>query len=127
MLREILDEIREEVSWAVRNDRVIVAAVPLLKGMANDPTADDWGERLVIERGTPGPVEPTHTNSHVPIIRELLDTTELNLDCIEDATRQIIERAREFVDGESAMQAEASSNPGPAGTPQQSAHDGRLF
>lgn len=54
LLVDAIDEVREELSWLTRNGlprREPLPPVPVLKQMAADPCADDWGERLVIERG----------------------------------------------------------------------------
>lgn len=54
LLVDAIDEVREELSWLTRNglpSREPLPPVPVLKRMAADPCADDWGERLVIERG----------------------------------------------------------------------------
>lgn len=55
VLVDDIDEVREELSWLTRNgflpSREPLPPVPVLKRMAADPCADDWGERLVIERG----------------------------------------------------------------------------
>ena len=54
VLVDAIDEVREELSWLTRNglpSREPHPPVPVLKRMAADPCADDWGERLVIERG----------------------------------------------------------------------------
>ena len=56
VLVDAIDEVREELSWLTRNglpSRESLPPVPVLKRMAADPCADDWGERLVIERGGP--------------------------------------------------------------------------
>lgn len=54
LLVDAIDEVREELSWLTRNglpSREPLPPVPVLKQMALDPCADDWNERLVIERG----------------------------------------------------------------------------
>jgi len=53
VLSDILDEIREEISWVTRNGlpvRSPMPVSPVLKRMALDPLAEDWGERLQIVR-----------------------------------------------------------------------------
>ncbi|MEZ6131130.1 MAG: hypothetical protein R3C59_20855 [Planctomycetaceae bacterium] len=55
LLVDAIDEVREELSWLTRNglpSREPLPPVPVLKQMAADPCADDWGERLVIDYGT---------------------------------------------------------------------------
>lgn len=54
LLVDAIDEVREELGWLTRNGlpvREPLSPIPVLKQMALDPCADDWGERLVIERG----------------------------------------------------------------------------
>lgn len=54
VLTDILDEIREEISWVTRNGlpmRTPLPVSPVLKRMALDPMAVDWGERLQMVRG----------------------------------------------------------------------------
>lgn len=126
VLRDILDEIREEVSWAVRNDRVLVATVPVLKRMAVDPTTDDWGKQLVIQRGS---AEPDDTDVHRAVIRELLARAGVDLNSIEDAAREMNDRARELSEaeperGSDGLSAERQPEPPPERT---AAHGGRLF
>lgn len=50
VLRDVLDEIREEMSWSIRNNSDRRNECTVLKQMGRDPTADDWGEHLVIAR-----------------------------------------------------------------------------
>ncbi len=55
LLVDAIDEVREELSWLARNglpSREPLPPVPVLKQLAADPCADDWGERLVIDYGT---------------------------------------------------------------------------
>lgn len=62
VLSDILDEIREELQWVTRNGLPIrepLPAVPVLKRMALDPCAEDWGERLVVEYGVSQSLHPT--------------------------------------------------------------------
>lgn len=57
LLVDAIDEVREELSWLTRNglpSREPLPPVPVLKQMAADPCAEDWGERLVIDYGARG-------------------------------------------------------------------------
>lgn len=57
VLRNVLDEIRDLVSWITKNGIPIVPAHShwgVVKQMALDPCAPDWGDRLVIVRGSAG-------------------------------------------------------------------------
>ena len=52
VLRNVLDEMRDQLSWALRNDAFSdgLPRPSVLKRMAADPTASDWAERLEILR-----------------------------------------------------------------------------
>ncbi len=70
------DEIREEISWVTRNGltlRTPLPVSPVLKRMALDPMAADWGERLQIVRqeceaadAEAPPVQPAATRKPPP-------------------------------------------------------------
>ncbi|HUQ68566.1 MAG TPA: hypothetical protein VM165_03525 [Planctomycetaceae bacterium] len=53
VLRQVIDEIREDFSWITRNG---IPVQPIehvhVKRMALDPLADDWNERLELKRST---------------------------------------------------------------------------
>jgi hypothetical protein len=47
VLREVIDEIREEFQWAIRNDRLrCPGQVVHVTSMPADPCAEDWAERV---------------------------------------------------------------------------------
>ncbi|MDB5388244.1 MAG: hypothetical protein JWM11_3890 [Planctomycetaceae bacterium] len=53
LLREIMDQIREDLCWVTRNGLPIQPIEHVVvKQMALNPCAKDWGDRLVIERHT---------------------------------------------------------------------------
>ena len=83
VLREAIDELRVDFSWAVQNKRLSRGACPVLKRMAADPTAADWRERLEIVResneSNPHPVDPHHVP---PIVDQLLAGAEEVLSCL---------------------------------------------
>ena len=59
VLRNVLDEIREDFSWALRNDRLpIVLESAVVHRMALDPSDPDWGEKLVAARHSPAKAPP---------------------------------------------------------------------
>lgn len=69
LLVDAIDEVREELSWLTRNGLTSsepLPPVPVLKRMALDPCADDWGERLVIERGE-SHQPPLHPVDHADV------------------------------------------------------------
>ena len=50
-LRQVLDDMREDVSWLTRNGLPVQPIEHVhVRRMARDVNADDWSERLVIER-----------------------------------------------------------------------------
>lgn len=53
VFRQVIDEIREDFSWLTRNGLPVqpIEHVHVVR-MALDPCADDWGDRLEIERST---------------------------------------------------------------------------
>lgn len=100
VLRDVLDEIREQVSWGLRNDGFRRDECLVLKQMGRDATAHDWGEKLVIVGDEPSTESGDADQSQEldaarKVIRELLKLTELNLDDLDEGTRQAIERARD--------------------------------
>ena len=64
VLTDVLDEVRQELQWLSRNGLPPPGRTPdrfVVNQMAADPCAKDWGERLVIVRGsqpdeTPAPI-----------------------------------------------------------------------
>jgi hypothetical protein len=60
VLSDIMDEIREDIQWVSRNGlplRTPHPISPVLKQMALDPMAEDWGKRLKIVRQEESAVE----------------------------------------------------------------------
>lgn len=113
VLRDVLDEIREQLSWSLRNDHFHRGNCPVLKQMSRDPTADNWSDHLVIARHEASSEsgiadQTTELTTARDIIRDLLNTTELNLDEMEEGTRQAIERAQQI-----AGQSASSTSNGP--------------
>ena len=74
VLIDSIDEVRDELQWLARNGLPTgepLPTSPVLKQMAADPCADDWGDRLVIERGdtdatTKHPTGPTNSTPDMP-------------------------------------------------------------
>lgn len=51
MLRQVIDEVREDFSWLIRNGLPVQPIEHVhVKRMAIDPLADNWNEQLEIER-----------------------------------------------------------------------------
>lgn len=47
VLRQVLDEVREEFQWAVRNGQLVSPpSITHVTSMPRDPCAPDWAERL---------------------------------------------------------------------------------
>lgn len=67
--RQVIGEIREEFSWATRNGLPVQSIEHIhVMRMALDPLADDWNERLELERST----FPTR-GSALPLDSHVLD------------------------------------------------------
>lgn len=66
VLRVVLDEIREEFVWALRNPEHFHAPTPICRvtSMPSDPCAKDWGERL--NRFTPQDLPPEQSPPPAP-------------------------------------------------------------
>ena len=72
VLRDVVDEIRELLSYDQRNSST-VSGHSILKQMAVDPTSEAWGEQLVITRpstGEPSPDPGTETETKQDAMRQ---------------------------------------------------------
>lgn len=59
LLREVMDEMREDISWVTRNGLPHQSMEHfVVKQMALNPCARDWGDRLIVERHTNPPFSP---------------------------------------------------------------------
>lgn len=80
LLRQLMDEIREDFSWLTRNGLPVQPIEHVhVKRMALDPCADDWGDRLEIERSTyypRGAVSPLDSEALDQIADDLKTTME---------------------------------------------------
>jgi hypothetical protein len=80
VLRQVIDEIREDFSWLVRNGLPVQPIEHVhVKRMALDPCAEDWGERLEIERSTYLPrasASPLESNILDDVVDDLKTTFE---------------------------------------------------
>ena len=79
VLRQVLDEVREDVSWVTRNGLPVrPVEYSCVKRMALDPCAEDWGEKLVVERSTYDPRMSTPLGSQAfdRVVEELEQTLE---------------------------------------------------
>lgn len=79
-LRQVIDEVREDFSWLTRNGLPVQPIQHIhVKRMALDPCADDWNERLEIERSTfvpRGRASPLETDVIDQAVEELKATLE---------------------------------------------------
>lgn len=84
LIRQVLDEFREDFSWLTRNGLLIRPVEHThVKQMALDPTAADWNERLVIQRSTyPRP------NTEPPVSSATLDRISGELKATIEALAQ---------------------------------------
>jgi len=80
VLRQVIDEIREDFSWLTRNGLPVQPIEHVhVKRMALDPCAEDWGERLEIERSTYLPrasASPLESNILDDVVEDLKTTFE---------------------------------------------------
>lgn len=84
LLRQVVDEIREDFSWVTRNGLPVQPIEHVhVKRMALDPCAADWGERLEIERSTYHP-----RGAASPLDSEALDQIADDLKTTMEAVAQ---------------------------------------
>ena len=80
VLRQVIDEIREDFSWVTRNGLPVRPIEHVhVKRMALDPCAEDWGERLEIERSTyhpRGSASPLDSDTLDHVVEDLTSTFE---------------------------------------------------
>jgi hypothetical protein len=123
-LRQVLDEIREDFSWLTRNGLPVQPIEHVhVKRMALDPCADDWGERLEMERSTYHPrcaASPLDSEAIDHIADDLKVTMEAvaqgqleivltALDGVRAEILTVLKRRRIDPTGESAVASEPSS------------------
>ena len=83
-LRDVLDEIREDVSWMTRNGLPIQPVEHVnIKRMARDVNAADWNERLVVER-TPLHPPGRLTGIATPELRRLTEDLQSAVEALMD-------------------------------------------
>lgn len=94
ILRQVMDEIREDFSWLTRNGLPIQPIEHIhVKRMALDPCAADWGYRLQIERSTLVP------NDSVAIDR-IADDLKTTFEAIAQGQLEVVLQALDGVRGE---------------------------
>lgn len=96
VFRQVMDEIREDFSWLTRNGLPVqpIEHVHVVR-MALDPCADDWGDRLEIERSTYNP-RPNAS----PLESDALDrVTEELTAALEAAAQGHLEHVLSALDG----------------------------
>ena len=77
LLRQVMDELREDFSWVTRNGLPVQPSEHfVVKRMALDPCAKDWGERLVIDRFTSPSVSPLDSGVLDHVAADLKTTFE---------------------------------------------------
>lgn len=99
VLRDVLDEIRTDVQWAVQNQRVVVLPMECIesiavKAMAVDPLSPEWGSRLVTEVRSL-PVE-TGVQAVTRTIEDVIDqvaTAAVGLAWVRDEVREQFDAA----------------------------------
>jgi hypothetical protein len=80
VFRQVIDEIREDFSWVTRNGLPVRPLEHVhVKRMALNPCAEDWGDRLEIERSTylpRGSASPLESNTLDDVVDDLKATME---------------------------------------------------
>ena len=134
VLREVLDEIREDFSWVTRNGPTARAIEHVhVKRMALDPCAEDWGEHLEIERSTYDPGSLRSKPPAIPVDADRVDELTTVLETIAQGQLEIILTALDRVrtdlltaikpSGGQSKPSSPPSSPGPIATPPP----GKLF
>ena len=99
-LRQVIDEIREDFSWLTRNGLPVRPIEHThVKRMALDPCADDWGERLDIERSTYHPRGSLSPLDSVTL-DEIADDLKSAFECAAQGQLEVILTALDGVRGE---------------------------
>lgn len=141
VLREVLAEIREDISWVTRNGLPIQPVEHVVvRQMALDPCAKDWGDRLVVERhvSSAGSLLDSNVLEHVAadlkatfeaIAQGQLEVVLTALDGVRGQLISAIKRPEQAVAPSTSLAAEAQT-PESAPTPPQPSEKppkGRLF
>lgn len=131
VLREVLDEIREDFSWLTRNGLPIQPIEHVhVKRMALDPCAEDWGEHLEIERSSYAPrsaASPLESDTLDSVVADLktsfeaaaqghLEMVLTALDGVRAEILTALRRRRGEASGESVQSPDHPSSPPPAST-----------
>lgn len=131
VLRNAIDDLREELAWGFRNNRVPGLSAPVLKAMAHNPAASDWSNHLQLERGVPAIVEQraavaesTLTSQLRRLLLSLCECPELSAAKLDDRTSVVLAEARQVLE-----LSEQPSKPSELteSTPPRNNKRGRLF
>lgn len=126
LLRQVIDELREDFSWVTRNGLPIQPVEHcVVKQMALDPCAKDWGERLIIERHTSSPGSPLVSGVLDHFAADLKTTfeaiaqgqLEIVLTALDGVRGQLLSSLKRPHQTAETSNAEASETPAPAPTP----------
>lgn len=141
-LRQVIDEIREDFSWLTRNGLPVQPIEHVhVKRMALNPCADDWGERLEVERSTyhpRGAASPLDSEALDQIADDLKTTMEAvaqgqleivltALDGVRAEILTVLKRRRGDPAGESSSETTRTPSPEPAIPAGPKPPPGRLF
>jgi hypothetical protein len=116
VLREVLDEIREDFSWISRNDLAIQPIEHVhVRRMALDPCAEDWGDRLEVERSVSTPKVPGPHSDPLPII-EVIDDLKTTFEAVAAGQLEVVLTVLDGVRKEllTVLKRHADSSPGKA-------------
>src|SRR5258708_6337135 len=81
-LRDVIDDIREDLSWVTRNGLPVRPVEHVhVKRMALDPCASDWRERLEIERSN-YPVNGSAPPLDVEVLDRIAETLPTTVEAV---------------------------------------------
>ena len=92
VLRNVMDEIREDLSWLSRNGLTLRPIQSFtVKRMALDPSAADWGERLHIERYSSAPA-PKRADAvlDAATLDEMIDSFTGTLEAVAQGQLEVV-------------------------------------
>ncbi len=130
VLRNAIDDLREELAWGFRNTQFSGVSPPVLKRMAPNPTASDWSDHLHFERGTPAIIEQRAaiaenalTHQLRGLLAGLCQTPELTATSLDECTSELLARVGHVLemteDADAEDEEAARSEPTAADTPNE--------
>jgi hypothetical protein len=100
ILREVMDDIREDFSWVTRNGLPVQPIEHVhVKRMALDPCASDWRERLEIERST-CPANGSASPLDVEMLDRIAETLTTTVEAVAQGQLEAVVNALDVVRNE---------------------------